>query len=367
MLEKLLLTVIIGTLGGLLAKKIKLPAPFMTGSMLAVGLVSVFSGMMYVPRDYKTFAQIISGAYIGQQVNKSDLKNFPSLVKPIILLLLLFTINSFLMGFTFSKFFHMDAMTALLSCLPGGIMDISLISIDMGARSDIVAIMQLSRLVGMLLILPYWTKVILKHFQKKTELFDEQEVDLTEEFLKEGEGMLEDENRAAADKNASWQNNFLVILVAGLGGLIGKWTGIPAGTLVFSLVFSLSLKLLKDTKPLSNWLRYLAQVCAGSIIGSSFTQKSLLQMETLLGPIVLLLLSYLVVNLLFTVIIYKRGIMDMQSALFASSPAGATDVSLMAGDLGGDMASIAGIQVSRILYTVIIMPNLVRLVVEFFE
>ncbi|OJG61505.1 hypothetical protein RT43_GL000816 [Enterococcus italicus DSM 15952] len=37
------------------------------------------------------------------------------------------------MGKIFSLFFHMDAITALLSCLTGGIMDISLISIDMGA------------------------------------------------------------------------------------------------------------------------------------------------------------------------------------------------------------------------------------------
>lgn len=57
---------------------------------------------------------------------------------------------------------------------------------------------------------------------------------------------------------------------------------------------------------------------------------------------------------------YKRGILDLQSALFASSPAGATDISLLAGDLGGDMAKIAGIQISRTLYTVIVMPLLVK-------
>ncbi|WGS34424.1 AbrB family transcriptional regulator [Streptococcus equi] len=52
--------------------------------------------------------------------------------------------------------------------------------------------------------------------------------------------------------------------------------------------------------------------------------------------------------------------MDLQSALFASSPAGATDISLLAGELGGDMPKIAGIQISRTLYTVVIMPLLVK-------
>ncbi|VEH33297.1 ammonia monooxygenase [Streptococcus equi subsp. equi] len=57
---------------------------------------------------------------------------------------------------------------------------------------------------------------------------------------------------------------------------------------------------------------------------------------------------------------YKKGILDLQSALFASSPAGATDISLLAGELGGDMPKIAGIQISRTLYTVVIMPLLVK-------
>lgn len=80
----------------------------------------------------------------------------------------------------------------------------------------------------------------------------------------------------------------------------------------------------------------------------------------LIVPIMLLLASYLLINVFFGYMMYKRGILDLQSALFASSPAGATDISLLAGDLGGDMAKIAGIQISRTLYTVIIMPLLVK-------
>lgn len=364
MIYKVILTMLVGTFGGFLAKKIKLPAPFMTGSMLAVAVFSVISGQMYAPTNTKLFAQIVSGAFIGQQVTKSDLKNFPSLIKPIALLMLFFTINTFVMGFVFSHFYGMDAVTALLSCLPGGIMDVSLISIDMGADSGVVAVMQLARLVGMLLILPYWTKFIINKFGSQAE-----KKNSNIEEIKEEEEILDQESdqESTDDKSSVFSNNVLVLIVSTIGGLIGKWIGIPVGALIFSLIFSLVLKVTKDTKPLSNWIRYIAQISAGSIIGCSFTRENMEQLSKLIIPVILLLISYLVVNVVFARIIYKRGILDLQSALFASSPAGATDISLIAGELGGDMPKIAGIQISRTLYIVIVLPYLVRIFSGFLE
>jgi len=52
-------------------------------------------------------------------------------------------------------------------------MDVSLISIDMGVQSEIVATMQLIRLIGMLLILPYWIQLILDHFIKQSKNAEE--------------------------------------------------------------------------------------------------------------------------------------------------------------------------------------------------
>ena len=66
------------------------------------------------------------------------------------------------------------------------------------------------------------------------------------------------------------------------------------------------------------------------------------------------------INVLFGFLVSKKGILDLKSALFASSPAGATDISLIAGELGGDMPKIAGIQICRTLYTIIVLPNIVR-------
>lgn len=346
MIAKIIETLIVGMIGGLIARKIKLPAPFMTGSMLAVAFFSILSNEMYMPNNLKTFAQIISGAYIGQQVTKNDFLNFPKLAKSILFLMTLFTVNMFVIGFLIHTFFSIDLITALLSCMPGGIMDVSLISIDMGAQSEIVATMQLVRLVGMLLILPYWIKLLLDRFQKKDDALKPLEVKKMVKQLPVGTSDF-------------IVNDSLILIIASIGGLIGLSLHIPAGALMFSLIFSSVLKILKNTTQLNTNIRYIAQIFAGTIIGSTFTQESLKQMSHLIIPALLLLGSYLVINVVFGYIVSKRGVLDLKSALFASSPAGATDISLIAGELGGDMPKIAGIQICRTLYTIIVLPNIV--------
>lgn len=347
MIVKIIETLIVGLIGGLIARQLKMPAPFMTGSMLAVALFSIFSNEMYMPNNLKTFAQIISGAYIGQQVTKNDLLNFPKLAKSILLLMIFFTINMFMIGFLIHSFFSIDLITSLLCCMPGGIMDVSLISIDMGAQADIVATMQLVRLVGMLLILPYWIKFLLNHFQKKN----------TVDFVGPNKKM---KKQLPIGTNDLIINDGLILIIAGLGGLLGLYLQVPVGALMFSLVFSSILKIVKNTSQLNSNIRYVAQIFAGTIIGNTFNQDSLKQLGRLIIPAILLLVSYLFINVLFGYIVYKRGILDMKSGLFASSPAGATDISLIAGELGGDMPKIAGIQICRTLYTIMVLPNLVR-------
>lgn len=347
-------TVTVGLLGGMIAKKLTIPAPFMIGSMLAVALLSVTTGQMGTVHSMKLFAQIICGAYIGQNVSKEDFLNLPKLGKAIAGLMTLFTLNMLVLGTILIVFFKMDAVTAFLSCLPGGIVDVSLMAIDMGAKADTVATMQTVRLVGILLILPNWVGFITNRFAPELRQIPRQQ----NESIKEVKELsLRKQNRLT--------NDLLILVISTIGGLIGEWSGLPVGALIISLLFSSALKVKRDTKQLHPYIRYIAQICAGSLIGCNFTHESFLQMIRLIIPIILLLSSYMIINGVFGYIMYKRGFLDIQSALFASSPAGATDISLLAGELGGDMPKIAGIQISRTLYTVIIMPLIIKLITLF--
>lgn len=344
----ILITLLVGSLGGIIAKRLKIPAPFMIGSMAAVAMASILTGQMQAASQMKLIAQIVSGAYIGQTVSQKDLANLPKLAKSIVSLMALFTLNMLVMGFLFHHFFGLDLVTAFLSCLPGGIMDVSLMAVDMGAKPDIVATLQSTRLIGILIILPLWVQFWVKRVTPKP-ISQPLENQIAQRAT----------NRSLSYPSQAW-NNIVILSVASVGGFIGLWLNIPVGALIVLPLFSAILKMSQNTPQLSSEIRFIAQILAGTLIGTSFTRESLLDMFHLIVPIMLLLASYLLINVFFGYMMYKRGILDLQSALFASSPAGATDISLLAGDLGGDMAKIAGIQISRTLYTVIVMPLLVK-------
>lgn len=229
------LTLLVGLIGGLVAKKYKVPGAFMIGSMIAVAAISIMTGQMAISHQFKILAQIISGAYIGQQVSKRDFMNLPHLAKAIAGLMTLFTLNMLVLGSIFIFFFKMDMMTAFLSCLPGGIVDVSLMAIDMGAKPDIVATMQSVRLIGILLTLPAWVTFITNRLAPDLR----QKTLTTSNQTKKAGQVLTGKNRL--------KNDFLILLVATITGLIGNALGVPVGALIFALLASSFLKIKKET------------------------------------------------------------------------------------------------------------------------
>ena len=80
----LLLSLAIGTAGGILLFKLKFPAGMIMGAMIAVAAANIFTGKMYLPSPMRTMTQILAGGYIASTVTKEDLRRFPRLIKPYI-------------------------------------------------------------------------------------------------------------------------------------------------------------------------------------------------------------------------------------------------------------------------------------------
>lgn len=63
----------------------------------------------------------------------------------------------------------------------------------------------------------------------------------------------------------------------------------------------------------------------------------------------------------------KYGHLDRKSAMFASAPGGATDMTLITADLGSDLTKIALIQVMRAAYVFAVIPPLIMLFMQYFN
>ena len=352
---RILVTLAVGYLGYIIAKKLKITAPGMLGSMFLVALINAILGFAYQPSFIKVIAQALSGAYIGMQIRKKDLRNFHFLIVPFLILIVLFTINTFAIAYVIKALFHMDLLTALLGCVPGGVSDMSMLAIDMGGDAGVVALMQTMRFFGCLALFPSIIRSVTKKDGDSIE---------DSRFTNDNGNLTTFLNRFI--KNDT-QKLIFTIIVTLIFGWLGKLSGFPAGAMVLPMFVIMFINVNTNVTRMTMDVKLVAQILSGCVVGSSITPETIRTLPSAFLPIVLLLISYFAINFLFTYICVRYKYLDKKSAMFASAPGGATDMTLIAADLGADLTKIALIQVMRAAYVLAVIPPLITLFIRYIQ
>lgn len=157
----------------------------------------------------------------------------------------------------------------------------------------------------------------------------------------------------------------LTAVVAAVCGIIGKWSGVPVGALLFALIGVIALKLLFDKAYLPIWMKRAAQVLSGCYIGSSVTLQDVLELKELIPAVILLLLGYTAACLAIGSIISGTCGMSRRESMLAATPAGASDVALISADLGVQSPYLIVLQVVRMLVVISVFPQIIHLLVHF--
>lgn len=158
-MEKVICTLLIGALGGIVGIKLKIPAGAMIGSMIFVAIFNIFTSKGYVPSDLKIVGQIIIGAIVGLNFTMESVIELKKLVVPAIILVIGLTTLSLILGFFVHKITGLDLITSLFSCAPGGLADMTIMAESFGGQIHIVALLHLIRLTTVLTVLPLAIKV----------------------------------------------------------------------------------------------------------------------------------------------------------------------------------------------------------------
>lgn len=154
MIEKTILTFAAAACGGLIGFKLKIPAGTLIGSLIAVSLFNIFTGNAHIPGQFKIIAQIILGGIIGLSINMEALKGLKSLIIPGLILVSILFVFSVVSGLIIAKITGMDLYTALFSCSPGGLSEMSIIADSYGADISKVALIHLIRIMSVILFFP---------------------------------------------------------------------------------------------------------------------------------------------------------------------------------------------------------------------
>ena len=161
-----LITLLVGSIGGFIGYKLRIPAGAMLGSMLAVGIYSTLGFQVYMPYQVRLGVQIGVGCLLGLSLNRETLKQLKTLILPALIITVSLLICSLVTGFILYKLCKLDIYTAFLSSSAGGMMEITMLAVTMGADGPKVAVLHLVRMITVVSIIPLLLHIAGKLLQK---------------------------------------------------------------------------------------------------------------------------------------------------------------------------------------------------------
>ena len=335
---------------GLLLFKLHVPGGMLVGAILGAALLNILTGSAFIYPQTKVLAQALTGAYIGCMMTREDVRHLPRLIRPyLVVLASLLTLN-LAMATLFYRITDLDLLTCLFCAAPGGMSDTPLIAMDMGADSSVVAVMQFVRMLFGMACLP--TVIMLS------------------------DRLIEPETAKALEANAAQSHitkragpkptlrGFLPTMCAAFAAAVrGKLSGVPAGALSAALIVTTALNLSGKCPGMPMWLRRGAQVISGCCIGSVITREQIVAMKQLALPAAALCLGYMVCCVGMGLVVSKLFRLQLREAMLTLSPAGATEMALIAADLGVESTDLVILQICRLMGVMLIFPQVFHLII----
>lgn len=145
--KQLFATIAVAVLFGFLGKCSGVPAGALLFSLIGVMILNISKVGAWLPKNFRRFAQILSGAYIGSGMVMNDLLELKYLGFPVLILISGYFLGCIIMGYIMHKRYNYTLKEAMLAATPAGASDMALISADLGIKNTDVIYLQIIRLI----------------------------------------------------------------------------------------------------------------------------------------------------------------------------------------------------------------------------
>ena len=344
-----LITLAVGVVGGTIAYKLKVPSGAMVGSMIFVVAFNLLTDKGFFYGDLKTVMQIFGGAMIGCKVGKEDIRELRKVIFPAIILVISMVVLNLVFGTLIYLLSDLDVATALFATTPGGVSDMALLCEDLGANSGYVAILQVFRL----LIIFTFCPPIFKYLMNKGKV---------QGAGNAGASSEKKDAKKPEKKKVVYNYPKLVMLIASSAvvGIIFYFLGVTAGAMIGGMLGGAAFTIWKGKTPFPTRLRLIMQFCSGSFIGIRMTRESLMQIDALIIPILIMVVGILAFVFLTSWIIHKATGLNHATAMFASTPGGVQEMALLSEDMGADTVKVSVLQTCRLMFVISFFPTMIK-------
>lgn len=151
-----ILFMIVVLLAAWVSVKVKLPTPYLLGPLLGAALLVLAGCQAPVTPPFLVFiSQLSIGAYLGLTINPDSLENWKKLLPYALGGSVAVVFFSLGVGYLLTRLHALDLTSAFLGTSPGGMGEMGLTAVLVGANVSLVTAYQMFRLLFILFIMPF--------------------------------------------------------------------------------------------------------------------------------------------------------------------------------------------------------------------
>jgi uncharacterized protein len=356
--------------GWLSAQRLKVPAAAFLGPLMVVGA----SAILGMPQpDFPSWAvmgfQVVFGAFLGCQADRDSVKRVAVMGKPVAVATAWVILSAVVIAFILAHMSTVDVTSSFLGAIPGGVAEMSAMSISMKGNTAIVATLQSLRVIATMAIIPMVSKKLALPATTGAAIGGALSDPLPVQSLvsPSGNASLLDIglNGVVSKKQMAGKKREVAGWLACLGvGLVGAvifvYVKAPAAAIVGSMAAVVVCRLLGVglVKP-PPLLRLVALLGMGSYVGSGFSAQTLIQLKEIAPAAVVVTLATVASGIALAKVLQDKTGLDPATALLACAPAGVTQMAVVADEIGADALVVTLFQLTRLVVCVFVLPVLV--------
>jgi membrane AbrB-like protein len=339
------IVVLLGLSGWFIAARVNLPAPGILGSMILVAVATMAGVPAFdFPHWSRVLVQSIIGGYLGLKIDRATVASTRAMLIPITISTVWFVTATLLIGYALARWTTIDLYTALLASAPGGVAEMTVIAMTVGADAALVATVQVVRLIASNVAVPFFARRhVGQHFGSRDESNDNGAVDPT--------------------RGLHW---IVCLSVGVIGGFLLDALKIPAGGVIGAILAVATAQLAGLSMcAIPTRGRNLAQIFLGVFVGVTFTRQTLIELQSSFAIITAATVATLASSFLLARVIQYWMRLDAETALLACAPGGLSLMPIIADELGAQTFVVSLFQLARIVLVILIMPIVFRLLTNF--
>lgn len=352
---KLLTSLAAGAAGGAVFHAAGLPLPWMLGPAFAVMLLGAVAPR-YVrwPRNVGDIGVVIVAYVLGRTITGGMAVAIAHDLPWMALTALCWVLACIAVGLAFARLARIDAATAVLGCVPGGLTQMVLIADDMKqADAGTVAIIQTTRVIVILYTVPLLAAGIVADGSAAAGTAAEAAAAAVE---------------AAAESAWPRYLGWLLLPLAPLAAWLLRKLSVPASEFLGPVLLVGVLSALGCPWPeVADPLLAAAQLLIGIYVGSRVQLRTVVSNRRL-APFALLM-SVLLVGIALVSALLLAAVTNYSATTWFLSfaPGGLGEVAFTAIVLGADVAHVTAYQISRLLFVLLVAPPLIRRLIPLFS